>query len=107
MGEAHARQIDGEVQGMRFSLSHERMVIGHRITAKVSTASDEAITRVLTKLDGRKLGDDKLSPAEVQYVRVFEQVGGAGPSQDHVLLVSATNDDGATQTASLRWTDTI
>jgi hypothetical protein len=92
---------------VRFSLSHERMVIGHRISVKIVAASDEVIVRVVTKLDGRKLGDDQLTPAEVQYERSFEQVGGAGPGQDHVLLVSATDSDGSARSASRRWTDTV
>ena len=67
---------------MRFSLSHERMVIGHRITVKVTASSGETIDRVLTKLDGRKLADDT--------VHRLDDAGGLG-------LVAATNlghDDG-------------
>jgi hypothetical protein len=92
---------------MRFSLSHRRVVIGHRIAVKVTAAKNEEIDRVITKLDGRKLGDERLTPAEVQYERVYEQVGAAGPGTEHVLLVSATNSDGDTRAASLRWTDTM
>jgi hypothetical protein len=92
---------------MRFSLAHKRMVIGHRVTVKVVAASGEAIERVVTRLDGRRLGDDRLTPAEIQYERLFEQVGGAGPGTDHVLLVTATNADNESRSASLRWTDTV
>ena len=92
---------------MRFTLAHKRMVIGHRITVKVVAASGEEIERVVTKLDGRRLGDDRLAPAEVQYQRVYEQAGAAGPGSDHVLLVTATNGDNEKRTAGLRWTDTV
>jgi hypothetical protein len=92
---------------MRFSLSQKRVVIGHRIEVKVVAASGETIERVVSRLDGSRLGDDRLDPPEVQYERVFEGVGGAGPGRDHVLLVSGTNDARGTQTASLRWTDTV
>jgi hypothetical protein len=83
------------------------MVIGHRISVKVTAASKEEIERVAIKLDGRKLADDRLTPAEIQYQRVFEQVGGGGPGTDHVLVARGTNTDGETRTASLRWTDTV
>ena len=92
---------------MRFSLAHKRMVIGHRITVRVTAGSGEEIERVVTKLDGRRLSDDRLVPAEVQYERVFEQVGAAGPGTDHVLLVTATNGENERRAASLRWTDTV
>lgn len=92
---------------MRFSLSHRRVVIGHSVTVKITAASGEAIARVLTRLDGSKLGDDRLNPSEVQYERIFERAGGAGPGQEHTLTVSATNDDGETHNASLRWQDTL
>jgi hypothetical protein len=83
------------------------VVIGHRITVKVVAAGSEEIERVVTRLDGRVLGDDRLTPPEAQYERIFEQVGGAGPGQDHVVLVSATDGDGETRNASQRWTDTV
>jgi len=83
------------------------MVIGHRIVVKVTAAANEEIERVIAKLDGRKLGDDRLTPAEVQYQRVFQQVGGGGPGTDHVLVVTARNSDAETRTSSLRWTDTV
>ncbi len=92
---------------MRFSLDHKRLVLGHRISVKVVAGSGEVIERVTTRLDSRVLGDDRLNPAEIQYERLFEQVGSAGPGQDHVLLVSATSDAGVASTASLRWTDTV
>jgi hypothetical protein len=92
---------------MRFTLAHERVVIGHRISVKVVAAASEVITRVVTRLDGRQLGDDKLKPAEIQYERSFEQQGGAGPGQNHVLTVSATDGEGEIRSASRRWTDSV
>jgi hypothetical protein len=92
---------------MRFSLSQKRVVIGHQITVKVTAASGETITRVVTTLDGSKLGDDRLTPSEVQYERIFEQAGGGGPGQRHALLVAASNDRGENQNASLRWRDAV
>jgi predicted secreted protein len=90
---------------MRFSLSHRRALIGHDITVKVTAAAKETIARVATELDGRTLARDALAPPEVQYERMFHQVGGAGPGQDHVLAVHATSADGKTTVASLRWND--
>jgi hypothetical protein len=92
---------------MRFTLNRKRVVIGHSVSVKVAAASGEVIARVVTRLDGTKLGDDRLSPNEVQYERIFEQAGGAGPGREHTLIVSATNDAGETRTASLRWQDTV
>jgi hypothetical protein len=92
---------------MRFSLNHRRVVIGHSISVKVVATGSERISRVVTRLDGSRLADDRLIPAEVQYERIFEQAGGAGPGQEHTLIVSGTDADGETRTASLRWQDTL
>lgn len=90
---------------MRFSLNHRRALIGHDTTVKVTAAAKETIARVTTELDGRSLAKDALSPPEVQYERSFHQVGGAGPGQQHVLIVRATNGEGEAAIASLRWND--
>jgi len=90
---------------MRFSLSHRRALIGHDIAVRVTAAAKETIARVATELDGRTLARDALAPPEAQYERMFHQVGGAGPGQDHVLAVHATSADGTTTVASLRWND--
>lgn len=92
---------------MRFTLANERVVIGHRITVRVVASSKESIARVVTRLDGSKLGDDRLEPAEVQYERIFEQAGGAGPGREHVLAVTASSADGVSETASRRWQDSV
>ena len=90
---------------MRFSLGQKRATVGHTITVKVTAGSKEEISRVVITLDGRKLESETLSPPEVQFERVFNQVGGAGPGQRHVLTVKATNTDGQTRVASRRWND--
>jgi hypothetical protein len=90
---------------MRFSINQKRATIGHTITVKVTAGAKEQIKRVSISLDGRKLDAETLTPPEVQYVRVFNQVGGGGPGQDHVLKVKATNTDGRTAVASRRWND--
>jgi hypothetical protein len=90
---------------MRFSLRQKRATIGHTITVRVTASSREEIKRVSISLDGRKLATEILSPPEVQFECVFNQVGGAGPGRDHVLVVRATNTEGDTQVASHRWND--
>ena len=90
---------------MRFSLSHRRALIGHDVTVKVTAAAKETIARVITELDGRTLARDALAPPEVQYERLFQQVGGGGPGQQHVLSVQSTSADGKRAVASLRWND--
>ena len=90
---------------MRFTISQKRATIGHRISVKVTASAKEEIKRVSVSLDGRKLDAETLTPPEVQYERVFNQVGGGGPGQEHVLVVKATNTDGKTQVASRRWND--
>ncbi len=90
---------------MRFSLGQKRATVGHTITVKVTAGSKEEIKRVIITLDGRKLESETLSPPEVQFERVFNQVGGAGPGQRHVLTVKATNTEGESRVASRRWND--
>jgi len=90
---------------MRFLLRQKRAMIGHTITIKVTAGSTEEIKRVAISLDGRKIDSEILSPPEVQFERVFNQVGGGGPGRNHVLTVRATNTEGDTKVASLRWND--
>jgi len=90
---------------MRFSLSQKRATMGHTIAVKITASANEVLKRVAITLDGRKIETETLVPPEVQYERVFNQVGGAGPGQDHVLIVKATNTDGQTMVASRRWND--
>jgi hypothetical protein len=90
---------------MRFSLRNQRAVVGHDITVKVTANAREAIAKVTTELDGRRLARDVLVPPEAQYERIFHQVGGGGPGQEHVLVLRATNSDGETSVASRRWND--
>jgi len=87
-----------------FLVEHRRALIGHDIAVRVTAAAKETIARVATELDGRTLARDALAPPEVQYERMFHQVGGAD-RQDHVLAVHATSADGTTTVASLRWND--
>ena len=90
---------------MRFSLKSQRALVGHHVTVKVTANAGEAIAKVATELDGRRLGRDVLAPPEAQYERIFHQVGGGGPGQEHVLVLRATNSDGETAVASRRWND--
>jgi len=90
---------------MRFSINQKRATIGHRISVKVTASAGEELKRVAVTLDGRKIETETLSPPEVQFERVFNQVGGGGPGQDHVLIVKATNTEGKTKVASRRWND--
>lgn len=92
---------------MRFLLRQKRAMIGHTITVKVTAGTAEEIKRVTISLDGRKIDSETLSPPEVQFERIFNQVGGAGPGQDHVLIVRATNSEGDTKVASYRWNDVV
>ena len=92
---------------MRFLLKQKRAMIGHTITVKVTASANEEIKRVAISLDGRKIDSENLSPPEVQFERIFNQVGGAGPGQDHVLIVRATNTEGETKVASHRWNDVV
>lgn len=90
---------------MRFSLTQRRALVGHDITVKVTAGAKEEIANVTTELDGRRLARDVLGPAEAQYERIFHQVGGAGPGQNHVLTVRAATSDGSSAVASRRWND--
>ena len=86
------------------SASAELVAIARAALANPAYEAGE-IARVVITLDGRKLETETLSPPEVQFERVLNQIGGAGPGQRHVLTVKATNTDGDTRVASRRWND--
>ena len=92
---------------MRFLLRQKRAMIGHTITVKVTAGTTEEIKRVAISFDGRKIDSEILSPPEVQFERIFNQIGGGGPGRSHVLTVRATNTEGDTKVASLRWNDVV
>jgi len=91
---------------MKFAIANVRDVINHRIDVQVNAEAGEHLTFVRTEMDAFSLGQDNLAPHEVQYSRTFSQAGnGFTPGFDHVVKVTATNDQGISQTASRRWRD--
>ncbi|ACM21093.1 hypothetical protein Geob_2744 [Geotalea daltonii FRC-32] len=90
---------------MIFSISCIRDIVGYRIDVQVKAEGSEAITLVSTSYEGSSLADDQLSPPEVQYQRIFSQVGGYTPGVERTVKVTATTDAGKQKTASKRWQD--
>jgi hypothetical protein len=72
---------------------------------QVKAEPGEEIASVRTTYDDSELADDDLSPNEVQYQRIFKQIGGYTPGDTHTVQVTATNNSGKSQTSTRTWTD--
>jgi hypothetical protein len=90
---------------MKFSIQHNRAIVGNDITVGLEAEGSEVISHVTTTLDGFDIGDDEIDPASVSYERQFLQVGNASPHLQHELIVTVTDTRGNTKTADRRWED--
>jgi len=90
---------------MIFTIGCARDIVGYRIDVQVKAEGTEEISSVSTRYENSPLADDYLSPSEVQYQRIFTQVGGYTPGVERTVKVTATNDAGKQKTASKRWKD--
>lgn len=90
---------------MIFKIGARRDIVGYRIDVQVAAGTEETIASVSTSYENFSIGDDSLSPSEVEYQRTFTQVGGYTPGVVRTVVVTAANDSGKRQTASKRWQD--
>jgi len=90
---------------MIFMIDTKRDIVGYRIEVQVNAETGEQIAKVTTSYENSSLASDNLSPPEVQYQRIFRQVGGYTPGVDRIVKVTATNDGGKQETASRKWQD--
>jgi hypothetical protein len=90
---------------MKFSIQHQRSIVGNDISVAIESTQDQLISHVTTTLDGFDIGDDELKPPCVSYERKFLQKGDASPHLEHDLMVTATDAQGKTTSADYRWED--
>ena len=90
---------------MKFIISHSRAFIGQNISVEVDADTGETIRHVTVNLDGFDIDSVDLPPGTTQYKRDFNNVGDAGPGMDHVLIVTATDQDLNNHSSETRWTD--
>ena len=90
---------------MKFSIQHQRAIVGNDISVAIETEGDQLISHVTTTLDGFDIGDDELESPSVSYERKFLQKGDASPHLEHDLVVTATNTQGKAISADHRWED--
>jgi hypothetical protein len=90
---------------MKFSIQHQRSIVGNDILVAIEVEGDEAISHVTTTLDGFDIGDDEADPPCVSYERQFLQAGDASPHLAHELVVTVTDIRGKVVSADRRWED--
>jgi hypothetical protein len=90
---------------MTFTINCARDIAGYRIEVTVKAEGTETIASVTTVYEDFPLATDFLSPPEVQYQRVFTQVGGWTPGVVRTVRITAVNQEGKQQCASRRWQD--
>lgn len=90
---------------MKFQISHARAFMGNDISVSIQSEQDETIARVQVQLDGITIGDDNLAAPSESYQRNFPKTAGAGPLNEHTLVVSATTTDGNAHSSTTIWVD--
>jgi hypothetical protein len=90
---------------MKFSIQHQRAVVGNDLLIGIEAEGKEQISRVTTTLDGFDVGDDALDPPAVSYEHQFLQAGAASPHLLHQLTVVVTDPEGKVKSADRRWED--
>jgi len=82
-----------------------RDLVNQHVDVTVKAGTGELIASVSTTLDGFVLANDNLSPPENMYQRSWSQVGGGGPNQTHVVVVTVIDPDGNQSIGSKTWQD--
>ena len=76
---------------MKFSIQHQRSIVGNDISVAIESEGDQLVSHVTTTLDGFDIGDDELERPGASYERKFLQKGDASPHLEHDLVVTATD----------------
>jgi hypothetical protein len=90
---------------MTFTATHARGFIGTDITVTVVAGVKESIGTVTVMLDGHELDQTQLSPGTDSYTHSFSRAGSGAPGMEHMLEVSAIDQDGNPHNAVTQWTD--
>jgi len=90
---------------MKFSLAYQRALMGNDIDVQIQAEGKEVIANVQIVLDGFDLVNEAVEPPAIQYQRTILQAGDAAPHKEHNLVVTATDTDGNSRTATRRWQD--
>jgi hypothetical protein len=85
-------------------VSHQRAVIGHDISIRVSTSGGRTISSVTLYFDQRKIEHQVLRPPKIGHARDLKQVGGYSPGFTHTLRV-VVRGNGPKAEYSFTWTD--
>ena len=88
---------------MQFTIEHQKATLGHDIRVAVTGEGGQPIARVITEYDSSQLGDDQLEPPANQYGRSWTKKGSAGPGQQHMVRVLATDSTGKQENAVEKW----
>ncbi len=90
---------------MTFTAAHTRALLGSDIMVTVSAGDKQSIAEVSVLLDGAVLEELELVDGTENYSRSFSHVGQGAPGMDHTLIVTATDNKGATHGATTEWSD--
>ena len=89
---------------MKFTVTHAPDGMGHHIAVAIDGAG-AAIASVRCTLDGVDLVEQALDDPSAQYSVEFRHVGSLTPADDHTLVVTARDSDGAASNDTMVWTD--
>lgn len=90
---------------MKFTLGHQRVLMGNDLAILIVADSGEAISRVRIEYDAATIADESLPASVTHYERLYSQMGGAAPRDYHKLSVTATSDGDRQQVGLRAWQD--
>lgn len=90
---------------MKFTVAHSRAFMGSNISVEITTDGDELIRSVNIELDGWAIEALVLDAGTSEYKREFSGVGDAASGMDHILIVSAMDQNLNPHSSTTRWTD--
>ncbi len=92
---------------MTFKTTHSRGLVGNDLSITITAADKESIATVTVTYDGEVLEEQELASGTESYSRSFARVGEGSPGLQHSLVVSVTDQAGATHSATTEWSDVL
>ena len=91
---------------MKFTAKHHRAIEGNDISVTACADAKETMNIVRVTLDDAILEEKRLDSGTQSFEADYPRAGDAGPGKNHVLIVTAWEQDATMHSSTTEWTDT-